>query len=286
MISVHIYEQEGFVVVKSAERVLDVLEMLSLDQERGLRLTDIADMLGIPKSSATMLMKTLDARCYATRGPDGRYRLHALFQHASGWVGGLHARLLHVARPVMAALVERTGETCFLGTLSPDLQVRVLHKVVSPKEVRYDTDDRPLRPAYCTSIGRVQLAFLPAARIEEYLRETRLERFTENTLTTPEALRADLAAIRDQGFAESIDTREVGASGVSAPILGRDGAVVAGLNLSAVTQRFLSQHDAMRAAVTEAADAISSHFGSPDAARRPAGAKATTMPATALPGPV
>ncbi|HYG85007.1 MAG TPA: IclR family transcriptional regulator [Azospirillum sp.] len=272
------------VVVKSAERVLDVLEMLSLEQDRGLRLTDIADRLSIPKSSATMLMKTLDARCYAARGQDGRYRLHPLFQHASGWVGGLHARLLHVARPVMAALVERTGETCFLGTLSADLQVRVLHKVVSPKEVRYDTDDRPLRPAYCTSIGRVQLAFLPQEWIEDYLTSTRLERFTENTLTTPEALRADLAAIRDCGFAESIDTREIGASGVSAPIFGRDGEVIAGLNLSAVTQRFLSQHEAMRAAVMAAADDISAHYGAPNAERLKA-AKSEMAPAAAL-GPV
>ncbi len=272
-------------MVKSAERVLDVLEMLSLEQDRGLRLTDIADRLGIPKSSATMLMKTLDGRCYAARGQDGRYRLHALFQHAAGWVGGLHARLLHVARPVRAALVERTGETCFLGTLSADLQVRVLHKVVSPKEVRYDTDDRPLRPAYCTSIGRVQLAFLPAHRIEDYLQATRLERFTENTLTTPEALRADLAAIRDRGFAESIDTREIGASGVSAPIFGRDGEVIAGLNLSAVTQRFLKQHDAMRAAVMAAADDISAHYGAPNTERRKTARAEPTLTAAAL-GPV
>lgn len=247
-------------MVKSAERVLDVLEMLSLDQERGLRLTDIADGLGIPKSSAAGLMKTLETRCYTQRADGGRYRLHPMLAGTGGWIGGLQARLLHVARPVMERLVERTGETAFLGILSEDLQVRLLHKVVSPNAVRYDTDDRPLRPAYCTSIGRVQLAYLTARRIDAYLAETRLERFTANTLTTPEALRADLATIRERGVAESIDSREVGASGVSAPIFGRDGEVVAGLNLSAVTQRFLSRHDMMRAAVQAAVEDISQRY--------------------------
>lgn len=246
-------------MVKSAERVLDVLEMLSLEREPGLRLTDIADRLAIPKSSAVGLMKTLEQRCYTERAGDGRYVLHPMLT-GGGWIGGLQARLLSVARPLMARLVDLTGETAFLGVLSEDLQVRLLHKVVSPNAVRYDADARPLRPAYCTSIGRVQLAWLPAVQIDRYLAHTRFERFTANTLTTPEELLADLAVIREQGVAESIDSREIGASGVSAPIFGRRGDVVGGLNLSAVTQRFLSQHDRMRLAVQAAADEISQRF--------------------------
>ena len=269
-------------MVKSAERILDVLELLALEQRRGLRLSEIAERLGLPKSSATMLLRTLEARCYATRGPDGRYRLPDLFLETPGWVGGQSAKLLHVARPVMTELVERTGETCFLGVLTPDLEVRVLHKVVSPREVRYDTDLRPLRPAYCTSIGRVQLAFLPGDRIHAYLAATPLERFTENTLTTPEELLEDLSSIRERGHAESVDAREIGASGVSAPVFGRNGEILAALNLSAVTQRFLQQQDTMRAAVTAAAEAIGSAYGRSGAEpkKRNTAGQAASLPAS------
>ncbi len=273
-------------MVKSAERVLDVLEMLSLEQHRGLRLTDIAERLAMPKSSATMLLRTLEARCYATRGADGRYRLQELFLETPGWIGGQSARLLHLARPVMAALVERTRETCFLGVLTPGLEVRVLHKVVSPREVRYDTDIGALRPAYCTSIGRIQLAFLPERQVADYLAETTLERFTENTLATPEALRADLAASRERGYAESMDAREIGASGVSAPIFGRDGEVVAALNLSAVTQRFLQQQAEMRAAVIEAAETIGEAYASAAGARRQPREQGEPVPLATGPGPL
>lgn len=271
-------------VVKSAARILDVLELLSLEQQAGLRLTEIASRVGMPKSSATMLLRTLEARCYTTRGEDGRYRLHRLFLEAPGWVGGQFARLLHVARPVMTGLVEQTGETCFLATLSPDLRVRILHKVVSPHEVRYDTELGPLRPAYCTSVGRVQLAFLPPERIRAYLDTTHFERFTEHTPTTSEVLEVDLSAIRRRGYADSIDERQIGASGVSAPVLGPDGAVVAGLNLSAVTQRFVKQQDAMRDAVVEAAEAIGMAYGS--TVSRRSGAVPAAPPALAGTGPL
>jgi IclR family acetate operon transcriptional repressor len=215
--------------------VLDLLELVAISPEP-LGLSDLARRLAIPKSSTCALLDTLVTRGYVTRNEANLYQLNEQF--GGGWVGGLNRRLLSVARPIMVALVERTQESAFLGVLTPDGQVRYLHKVVSPKVVRYDTEISALRPAHATSIGKVLLAFQPDAATHRALRRHPLERLTSRTITNPTAFAEQLRRIRRDGHAMNVDERVAGAAGVAAPIFVDDGNVIAALNVSAPTSRF------------------------------------------------
>ena len=246
--------------VKSAERVLDILEMFSLrDEVLGLR--DVADDLGIPKSSASMLLRTLEMRGYLRR--DGRgYRLDPVLRDAdSGWVGGVSSLLTRVAAPVMRDLVDDLRETVMLGVLNRDCDVRVVRSINSPQVVRYELSDTEDLPSYCTGLGQVNLAYSTADLVDRYLADAALAPLAEKTITTPKAFRQRLAEIRRQGYSVHIEERIVGASGAAAPIFGPGGKIVAALNIATVTFRFLQMRERIIEAVVDGAGRITRRLG-------------------------
>jgi IclR family pca regulon transcriptional regulator len=87
-------------------------------------------------------------------------------------------------------------------------------------------------PAYATSMGRVLLAFLPPDELAAYLERVELRALTPRTITSRSELEAALAAVRDQGWATVDQELEAGLRSVAVPVRGRDGSVVAALNVS------------------------------------------------------
>ncbi len=225
------------VSVKSAARILDVLEMLAGLQE-GIGLNELARRLDIPKSSASALIATLEGRGYVRSGPDGVVLVDAF--RDGGWVGGEMAHLLRQARPAMQRLSRQTGESCFLGTPTRTFEVQYVEKVVSESALRYDADLSLIRPAYCTSIGLVLLAGLSNDLLDRYFQGRDLVQLTSKTVTDEAAIRRAVAKARRNGFATISDSHVLGTSGVSAPVR-RQGRVVAGLAVIAPSERFAQQ---------------------------------------------
>jgi DNA-binding IclR family transcriptional regulator len=225
------------VSVKSAARILDVLEMLSGLQE-GIGLNELARRLEIPKSSASALIATLEGRGYVRSGPDGVALINAFRE--GGWVGGAAASLLRLARLPMQQLSRRTGESCFLGTATRSFDVQYVEKVVSESALRYDAELSLIRPAYCTSIGLVLLSGLTPTQLDRYFQGRELVRLTTKTVTDEAAIRRAVAKASRNGFATISDSHVLGTSGVAAPVL-RQGRVVAGLAVIAPSARFAQQ---------------------------------------------
>lgn len=242
--------------VKSAVRALDVLEVLATSEE-GLSLGEVTRLIEAPKSSTLMLLRTLVDRSYVERDHSDRYRISSVLGgHELGWIGGQKALLVRKAMPVMRQLTERVRETSLLATLTPDKQVRLLTKVVSPREIRYDAILTKLNPAHQIASGRVQLAYLPAREIRAYIAKWAKAKVSPTLRVDPQALRRDLAEVRSAGFALAIDQWEAGATGVSAPIFDAGGGVCAAITIGAVTARFLADREEIVAAVRAAATEI------------------------------
>lgn len=236
--------------VKSATRVLDLLELFATVTEP-LGVTDVGKRLEIPKSSAQALLLTLAARGYLTRLGEG-YSLPAELR--GGWVGGSCSRLLALAPPVMKRMAEESGESAFVGVMTGSGKVRYVAKELSPKEVRYDASLAHLRPAYCTSIGLVILAHSSEGQVARWLKPDLLVQVTPRTETNPDKIQQLLRKARSEGYVEVRDANVEGASGVSAPIFGSHGEVVAGLNLGAPTSRYeKARKDLIRIVCREAA---------------------------------
>lgn len=259
-------------IVKSAARVLDLLEFLAT-RSRPARLIDVAAHLGIAKSSAFALLTTVVAKGYVSESETGYALAPGL--GGQGWLGGEIARLQGLARPVLAALAERTGETTFIGVLTPTLTVRYLDKAVSPSPVRYDNDLDHDRPAYCTSVGVVLLADRPDAEIDAFLDRVPLIHHTPHTIVDRDGIRAMIRGARRDGCISTADGTVLGAEGAAAPVRNAAGRAIAALVAIGLTWRFHPNLDAhlrdVTAAARELSDALAGRPGSDGAppARRP-----------------
>ena len=246
--------------VKSAARVLDILELLSMDGG-AMRLSDVAQSLGLPRSSAHGLLQTLVGRGYVERTEEERYQLAPEFRGGSSWVGGHDALLRHHALPVMRRARDACGETLFLGVLGPDDVVRHVCKALSDHPIRYDNTGRPAPPLYCSVMGRVLLAHAEPARIDAYFARTVLAPVTPRTLTDEAAIRAVLGEIRARGYGTIEEEYAIGGCGVAAPVRNRSGAVIAVLDVATVAQRYAERRDEMIQTVLAASAELSARLG-------------------------
>ena len=92
-------------------------------------------------------------------------------------------------------------------------------------------------PAYCTSMGRVLLAYLPTEQLEQYLGKAALTAHTTRTITSVEKLRLTLRNVRRNGYALVDQEYEVGLRSLAVPVFAASGRVVATLNLSGSAPR-------------------------------------------------
>lgn len=157
----------------------------------------------------------------------------------------------------MADLVERTGETVFLGILTPDFEMLQLDKVVSPQVIRYDTEPGQKRPAHCTALGKLLLADLSPDQLDYYARTKPLRRFTRRTITTWAGLVAELERIRRTGVSVNVDERVPEASAVGAAIRTASGRALAGLIVAGPTSRIVARREELAQQVADAVARIS-----------------------------
>lgn len=252
--------------VKSAARVLDLLELLSGQQEP-IRFSALASALDIPKSSLHGLLSTLVARGYALKDDTDRYRIADSFLGGFGWVGGFETLLRSVAQPVVESIWNRLDETVLVCVRTDRQEARQICKAVSRQTIRYDSSEKTLLPGYGSVMGRVLLAFQPEKVIDDYLATTELVPFTPLTPLNVEDIRKALAKIRANGFGEIVDEYAMGGAGVAAPIRNAAGRVVAVIDVATVTPRYTARRDEMLEAVLDGARRISERLGYREAAQ-------------------
>ena len=248
------------VAVPSASRVLDLLEFLA-GQPGGASLSEAVAALGWPKSSTLMLLRTRCARGYAARDAADRYRLNDSFRsHGFGWGGHGHARLVALAAPLMDRLRDAVEETVLLGVADAG-QVRLLAKSVAHQDLRYDVDLARPSPFYCTAMGRVLVAFAPAAAQAAMLQAEPRRPVTPATVTALPALRAIVARVRAEALAVVEEDWVLGGTGIAVPVFGPGGGVLATLDVGCVTTRFHAKRDRITTALRAAGHALSGALG-------------------------
>jgi IclR family pca regulon transcriptional regulator len=120
-------------------------------------------------------------------------------------------------RPVLQSVVDALNETTSAGVLDGAEVVYVL-RIQCARLLYIGVSAGTRLPAHVSSMGRVLLAALPPAALEEYFRTSPLRRFTKFTVTDPALLRARLDEVRAQGWAYVKGEIEEGVSGVSVPL--------------------------------------------------------------------
>ena len=205
--------QNGLSSVDRALRLLD-----ELAEHGPLGATELANRLGTAKATAFRLARTLQARGYVVQNPDSSYRLGP---RCLLLATGVHASLdlRRDLMPVLESLHSATDETVQLTTLD-GADVVYVEQLVSPKPVLSVGQPGARSPAHCVSGGLAQLAAAPAATVDELLSRP-LHRYTEATITSAGALRRELQAVRERGYAINRGAYRPDVGGVGAAVLGR-----------------------------------------------------------------
>jgi len=198
----------------SLDKAIDVLEHLS-DAAAPRGITEIANALGVPKSSAHRLLKTLVRRGFAEQDASGRYRTGAALIAL-----GLGARerdpVVALARPVLESEAEALGETVFL-TAPRGRQIIVLDKAEGRGFLRAAPTVGQRVPVAATAVGRLAMAFDPG---RFPLAEHPPTAFTSATRVALEAVAQEIERARREGFAINRGEWIEGLSVVAAPIFG------------------------------------------------------------------
>src|SRR5689334_6709029 len=247
---------EGTARIQSVDRAVDLLLAVASAGPAGV--PALAQVCGLNRAAAWRLLKTLQARGLVTVDPTtGRYSLGLTALELGGAAGS--GAVIAAAHPALERVSRETGETASLAM--PGVGGLTYVDEVRPTAVLTAGWLGRTVPLHATSTGKALLAFLPAAEVSQVL-AGELRAFTDATITSPEALAAELAATRARGYGTCAGELESSLYGVSAPVLDRGGRPLAVLSIWGPRERVPEQTFArLGAVVVEAARQVG---GAPD----------------------
>lgn len=215
-------------------KVLQILERLDQAQG-GLLLREVVDLTGIHKSTAYRFLSHLANEGYVFRDGDGYYMVGPKLSKLGTGVT-YQATLCRTSADILKKLSTTTGETVNLAVLDGH-EILYLSVFESSHTFRMVSQVGTRRPIYCTALGKVILAHLPAEQQRKITAATKYERFTENTLASAEDLRKDLVKIHRRGYAIDEEEAVAGARCVAAPVLDKERKLIAAVSVSGPTVR-------------------------------------------------
>jgi len=222
--------------VKSADRTLDILELLAAEP-RGLTMSEIGARLGFAQSSTHGLVRTLRSRGYVTLNGGHRFQLGARLIQLGLSVGD-SLELRSVAREPLERLVAATHDTALLAVPEHG-ELLYVDKVLSDaSDIRTDPRVTSRRPLHCSSLGKALLAAVTDSSVLKVLDAVGFDPVTPYSIADKKVLLADLASTRQRGY--SLDQQEavLGVFCVGAPVRDHTGRSIAALSLSTIKDFF------------------------------------------------
>lgn len=219
--------------VQSLARGLRVLTAFSAEHP-SLSLADAARLTGLTRATTRRCLHTLMQLGYAET--DGRAFQLTPRVLDLGYAYLSSAKLGAIAEPFMETLSENIDESVSLGVLDGSDVVYVA-RVPTKRIMSIGLALGSRLPAAVTSMGRVLLASLPEARLQDVMSETTLTRFTSRTITDKKRLERELESVRQQNFAVVDRELEEGLRSIAVPLSNRDGRTIAALNVGTQTER-------------------------------------------------
>jgi IclR family KDG regulon transcriptional repressor len=247
-------------VIGSVQRSIDILNLFD-DNTAELGITEIAEALGLHKSTTAGLIYTLEHNGYLQQSPTTRkYRLGLkLVERAFTVLDQINVR--DFARPHLEKLIKWCNESINLA-ISDSGQVVYIERLEGTQALGMRGMVGKRAPMHCTALGKAILSCWPLPEVKRIIAEYGLPAITEHTITDEEQLFEELRKTRERGYAIDYQEYEVGGRCVAAPIFDHTGQPVAAVSISAPLMRFPEdQVPSFGEKVVETAKAISREMG-------------------------
>ncbi|HEX4578139.1 MAG TPA: IclR family transcriptional regulator C-terminal domain-containing protein [Edaphobacter sp.] len=213
----------------SLARGLIVIQAFT-QQSPQMTISQLSIKTGLSRAAVRRCLYTLTKLGFAGAEDGSRYSLRPRMLTLSHTYTTSNT-LSTAAQPILERMSAALHESFSVATLDGEDIVYIARTQVN-RVMAVDLHIGSRLPAYCTSMGRILLAYLPAEQLEQYLAKVNLIPHTTRTITSVEKLRLALRNIRRNGYAICDQEYEVGLRSIAVPVHSSSGRVVATLNLS------------------------------------------------------
>ena len=205
--------------IQSADRIFAILEALA--DHGSMRIIDLSELLSLHKSTVHRLLASLISMGYVTQNEQsGAYSLTYKLVEMSGKILK-NTDVLSLIRPYAEALSNKCEETVHFVKKSGN-SVLYLEKLesqsVKARSFRLSSQVGLSRPMYCSGVGKAILAYLPEEEVESIWNSSVIEKKTEFTITDLPSLKAELALVRERGYALDNEENELGIRCIAVPV--------------------------------------------------------------------
>jgi IclR family transcriptional regulator, pca regulon regulatory protein len=222
--------------VQSLARGIEVLKAFRPDNYK-MTIAQVARAAGLTRAGARRILLTLEHLGYVSF--DGRQ--FSLTARVLELGHGYQAHpIWEAAQPILLNVAKTLNETASAGVLDGHDVVYTV-RVRSSRVLQLALREGARIPAHASSIGRVLLSALPRSKLERYLSQAKLTKFTRHTVVDPEVLRKRVEVVRAQGYCQVSDEMEVGITGIAVPLIDPAGQTVAALGVSTNSDRTSAQ---------------------------------------------
>lgn len=247
--------------VQSLVRALSLLNRIAEAPDDGVSLTDLAQQVGLPASTAHRLLLTLEQERYVRFGASRRLWSIGVQAFVTGCAFIKTRNLAALARTHLRRLMEDSGETVNLAVEDKGEAV-YLAQVECRQMMRVLARPGTRVPMHCSAVGKAIFSAMSDKAIAQILRQHGMPRLTAKTITTPAALRAALIEVREQGYAVDDEEHAVGLRCIAAPVFDETGDVIGAISVSGPMARIdESRISELGQMLVEAARAISAEMG-------------------------
>ncbi len=225
---------------QSLARALQILGELG---EHNATLDELAETVGVHKTTVLRLLRTLEAERFVRRDGRHRYSLGSrLFELGSTSLERRHVR--DVALPHLHRLGDVTGGQAVHMAAFENTGAVYIAKVETTSAVRMYSRVGLPAPLHATAVGKVLAADLSEPALEHALAATTFTPFTKRTITEPEAYKQELETVRAQGWAADRAEHEDFINCIAAPVRDGAGGVIAAVSIS-VPEVILSRDEVL-----------------------------------------
>ncbi|USX16664.1 helix-turn-helix domain-containing protein [Oxalobacteraceae bacterium OTU3CAMAD1] len=217
----------------SLARGLAVVQAFS-DSRKPQTIANISQKTGIPRAAVRRCLHTLRELGYVDAELNNFSLRPKVLTLGYSYLSS--TPLTVSAQPYLNDISRTLNESSSMAVLE-DGEVLYVARASTSRVMSVALNTGSRLPAYCTSLGRVMLAHLPPAELEQYLAKTKLRAMTENTVVNQKRLREILADVRRDGYAINDEELELGLRSIAVPVRGASGQVLAALNVGAQAAR-------------------------------------------------
>lgn len=247
--------------VQSLVRALGLLTRIADSPTGRVNLTDLAQQVGLPPSTAHRLLTTLEQEHFVRFDQNNRVWSIGVGAFCAGYAYTKTRNLLGQARTHMKLLMEKSGETVNLAEDDKGEAV-YLAQVECRQMMRAFARPGSRVPLHCSAVGKAILSAMPQKSVSKILHRHGMEKLTVKTLTEPKVLAEDLETTRRVGYAVDDEEHAVGLRCIAAPIFNETGDCIAAVSVSGPTVRIDEARMIVLGAMTlEAARSISAEMG-------------------------